>query len=265
MATKDSFLNDNSLLYFMEKLKGIFQQQQTGKGLSANDFTDAYKKNVDDNTSARHTHGNKTVLDGIDATKVAQWDAAQPNVLTGIKVNGVAQDIVDKVVNLVIATKLSELINDAGFVTKDTDITGNAATATKAQQDGNGNNIAATYAKLESPSFVGTPRVPTPAAGDSSTIVANTSFVVTAISNALAGITGIDFQIVDTLPSVGEKGVIYLVPNSGTGNNSYDEYIWVNNSFEKIGTTDVDLSNYWNMDNLTAITNERIDQICTLS
>jgi hypothetical protein len=48
-----------------------------GKGLSTNDFTDAYKSAVDANTSARHTHSNKSVLDGITAEKVAAWDAKQ--------------------------------------------------------------------------------------------------------------------------------------------------------------------------------------------
>lgn len=48
-----------------------------GKGLSKNDFTDAYKSAVDANTSARHTHSNKSVLDGITSEKVSAWDAKQ--------------------------------------------------------------------------------------------------------------------------------------------------------------------------------------------
>ena len=86
-----------------------------------------------------------------------------------------------------------------------------------------------------------------------------------AINAAIEGITGIEFQIVQTLPATGEKGVIYLVPNSGSGNNSYDEYIWVTNgstsSFEKIGTTDVDLSGYVLYTDLVAITDSEIDTI----
>lgn len=46
----------------------------SGKGLSTNDFTNAYKNNVDSNTSARHTHSNKSVLDGISSTDVANWN-----------------------------------------------------------------------------------------------------------------------------------------------------------------------------------------------
>ena len=64
-----------------------------------------------------------------------------------------------------------------------------------------------------------------------------------AIDAALADITSIDFQVVQTLPAQGEKGVIYLVPNSGSGTNVYDEYIWVTptggtSHFEKIETTE---------------------------
>lgn len=42
-----------------------------------NNFTDAYKNNVDANTAARHSHSNKSVLDGITSDKVAAWDAKQ--------------------------------------------------------------------------------------------------------------------------------------------------------------------------------------------
>lgn len=71
-----------------------------------------------------------------------------------------------------------------------------------------------------------------------------------AIDDALADVTGIDFQVVDTLPATGAKGVIYLVPVSQASPNSYDEYIWLTPPggtahYEKIGSTEVDLSNYW--------------------
>lgn len=86
-----------------------------------------------------------------------------------------------------------------------------------------------------------------------------------AITEALAGITGIDFTVVQTLPQTGEKGVIYLLSNSGTGTNVYDEYIWIDGtpsgSFEKIGTTAVDLSGYVQASEMHALTNAEIDTI----
>lgn len=87
------------------------------------------------------------------------------------------------------------------------------------------------------------------------------SQVQSAIADAVGDITGFDFQIVEELPGTGQKGVIYLISNSGTGQNIYDEYIWTGTDYEKIGTTDVDLSNYWSKTDLVAIQNSEIDTI----
>ena len=50
--------------------------------------------------------------------------------------------------------------------------------------------------------------------------------VQSSINAALADITGIDFKVVSSLPSTGVKGTIYMLSNSGSGNNVYDEYIY---------------------------------------
>ena len=83
----------------------------------------------------------------------------------------------------------------------------------------------------------------------------------TAIATALAGITGISFSVVQSLPATGDAGVIYLVSNSWSSPNSYDEYVYVNNAFEKLGTRDVDLSGYVQSSEMVAITNAEIDTI----
>lgn len=55
----------------------------------------------------------------------------------------------------------------------------------------------------------------------------------------------LEYEVVTALPETGETGIIYFVLVSSTRKkNVYDEYIWVNNDFEKIGSTDIDLSNY---------------------
>lgn len=64
------------------------------------------------------------------------------------------------------------------------------------------------------------------------------------IAEILGDITSIDYQVVEILPNMGIKGTIYLVSHNYGENNIYDEYIWVNNTFEKIGSTNVDLSGY---------------------
>lgn len=95
----------------------------------------------------------------------------------------------------------------------------------------------------------------------------NSSQVQAAIDDAIAGISGIEYQVVQELPAEGEKGVIYLLSNSGTAPNIYDEYIWIEERdlpdgyFEKIGTTAVDLSGYVQASEMHAITNAEIDTI----
>ena len=65
--------------------------------------------------------------------------------------------------------------------------------------------------------------------------------------NALIGsVTTISFLIVQTLPASGQSNIIYLVPKStAQTDNVYDEYIWISNDWEKIGDTEIDLSNYY--------------------
>lgn len=115
-----------------------------------------------------------------------------------------------------------------------------------------------------------TVNIPVPTDADIQTLVEAYGYqdaqdVDDAISAALAGITSIEFEVVQTLPQTGEKGVIYLVANSGTGQNIYDEYIWIDGDpsgrFEKIGTTDIDLSGYVQASEMHALTNAEIDTI----
>lgn len=64
------------------------------------------------------------------------------------------------------------------------------------------------------------------------------------IAEILGDITSIDYQIVEALPTTGIKGTIYLVNHHHGEDDRYDEYIWANGIYEKIGNTDVDLRNY---------------------
>lgn len=73
------------------------------------------------------------------------------------------------------------------------------------------------------------------------------------VNNLMAG--KIQIKSVATLPTTGESNIIYLVPNEGTGNNVKDEYIWVDNKFELIGTTAVDLSGYYTKEQIDTLLN----------
>lgn len=66
------------------------------------------------------------------------------------------------------------------------------------------------------------------------------------VAQMIASIPQFRVSIVQSLPSVGEKMVLYLVTKGGTSPDVYDEYIWVEqtSSYEFIGTTAVDLTGY---------------------
>ena len=47
-----------------------------------------------------------------------------------------------------------------------------------------------------------------------------------------------------TLPQTGASNVLYLIGPTGTGADKYEEYVYANNAFTKIGDTSIDLSGY---------------------
>lgn len=81
----------------------------------------------------------------------------------------------------------------------------------------------------------------------------------TTIAAAVANAHHLKREIVSVLPEVSEanEDTIYMVPDAGStdaaGSNKsvYTEYMLVNGAFERIGTSDVDLSNYFTKDQVT--------------
>lgn len=215
------YLDNDGLLYFWQKITNKFVEKDGSKVLSTNDYTTAEK--------------NK--LAGISA-------GAEVNTIDSVKVNGTALTITSKAVDVPVPTKTSDLTNDSNFqenIIETIKVNGTSQTITSKAVDitiPTNNNQLTNGAGYQT-----------------------SSDVQSLINTAISGITGIDFQIVSSLPSTGVKGVIYLISNSGSGQNIYDEYIWVNNAFEKIGTTAVDLSDYVKNSDLVAITNAEIDTI----
>lgn len=173
-------------------------------------------------------------------------EGGEPNVIETVKVNGTALvPDANKAVDISVPTQTSALTNDGD---------GDSPYATEAYVEANGG-------KIDKIKVNGTEQPITNKAVDLAIPTAvseltndngyqNATQVQSAIDAALADITGVDFQIVDALPATGVKGVFYLLPNTSKPGNVYDEYIWITPEggtayYEKIGTIEVDLSNYW--------------------
>lgn len=78
---------------------------------------------------------------------------------------------------------------------------------------------------------------------DVATNYATKSEVATAISNATSGL--LSRQVVQTLPVSGiDNNTIYMVPKTGEPGDAYYEYLYVNDNWEYLGSTEVDLTDY---------------------
>lgn len=86
-------------------------------------------------------------------------------------------------------------------------------------------------------------------------IIATQAFVTSAVANA----GHLKREKVDALPGVAtaKENVIYMVSNSTTGDNKFDEYMLIDGAWERTGSSDVDLSGYAN----EAITEAEINSL----
>lgn len=178
MANK--YLDYAGLSYFANKIKALFVQKEDGKGLSTEDYTTT----------------EKSKLTNLPAD-------AERNTITGIQRNGLTVTPTNRVVNINVPVKVSDLSNDSNFMSENE--------------------------------------------------------VLNAISNA----QHMTKEIVDVLPTTGEDFVMYLVPENGGTDNIYEEWLWIDSSWEKIGDTAtvVDLTPYLKKTDMVAITNVEIDNI----
>lgn len=278
MAEK-KYLDSNGLLYVWSKIKALLGNKVDkveGKGLSTNDLTDELKQKILDagsssfdgqytsligkpsingvelksgaNTLAELgiasttelTSGLAGKVDKVEGKQLSTEDyttaektklagiaeGAEANIIEGVKVNGVEATITDKIAELTISvpTKVSELTNDSKFQTE-SEVASTVATAV------NG--------------------------------LATENFVKEQIANINKK------EVVTSVDAMTDPNTIYLMANAGETNNIYDEYIVIvtgegeaaTKTVEKIGTTEVDLTNYVQESDLVAITNAEIDAI----
>lgn len=80
------------------------------------------------------------------------------------------------------------------------------------------------------------------------------------VDTKISQIETIKLRKVDVLPETGEPNTIYLVPKETTKEqNIFEEYIYVDNKWEMIGTTEIDLSNYPTFDEMNLAISQAIE------
>lgn len=138
--------------------------------------------------------------------------------------------------------KLTDLLDDKADKSQITTLQNNINSEAESRQSAD-NSLSGRITTLENAGFI------TKSVNDLTNYYLKTqTYTKTEVDNLISAIATIQIEVVQTLPSTGQSNIIYLVPTSGGGStgNSYDEYVWVSSSssFEKIGSTDIDLSNY---------------------
>lgn len=90
-------------------------------------------------------------------------------------------------------------------------------------------------------------------------------FVASAVAGAGGGVVP---KVVLSLPEFGESGVLYLVLKDGPAPkattpiyNYYDEYLWINNKWEQIGSTEIPLDEFVTVDELNGAIEDAINEL----
>lgn len=188
-------------------------------------------------TDNNFTNALLTKLNGIES-------GAEVNAIAGIKTNGVLQPIVNKIVDISIPTKTSQLTNDSGYIDKNVDDLANYYTETEINgllnNKADKSSVPTKLSQLNNDTGFITNAV------DNLTnyYLKSETYTKTEVNDLIGQIKTISIQVVDTLPTTGESNIIYLVPKEGSKDDVYNEYIWVNNAWELIGSTQIDLTGY---------------------
>ena len=82
------------------------------------------------------------------------------------------------------------------------------------------------------------------------------------VTKAIADVSGFHAEIVSELPETGQTNILYLVAKTeAASGDGYDEYLYINGAWERVGSTDIDLSGYVQASEMHAITNTEITDI----
>ena len=180
-------------------------------------------------TSAQNAANSaQDALVSQQAAQTAASNAEASAELAAQKAAEIAADLSGKADKSEIPTKVSELENDAGYITGYTETDPTVPAWAKAA-------AKPSYTATE----VGAPTV---------------QEMNSAISTAIGNVNSFDMAVVQTLPTQDiNTHTIYLVPKTGETNDVYDEYVYINNAWEMIGNTQIDLSNYATKNEVTAL------------
>ena len=86
------------------------------------------------------------------------------------------------------------------------------------------------------------------------------TYTQTEVNNLISQLTSLSVEIVEELPSTDiSTTTIYLINVSGT--NNYNQWMYINNAWANIGSTSVDLTNYYTKTQTNTLLNDKVDKV----
>ena len=262
VVLQDSFITESQYQYLLNIISNFEELNNTGViGISTQIVNGAvapydqgrivlstYNDNFTVATVVKNSTG-QNIYSVLDMTFVKQvpYSNSNPN-LEGLEINGKKYKV---------AYNTSQLNNDAGFITNAVSNLVNYYTKTTVDEKLANIDLSEYYTKTESDgryvlttnfSWNNLANKPTSLSdfvndeGFITNTVSNLSnyYDKTTIDNIVATLKTGAFQVVNELPSSGAEGIVYLVGTQAP----YTMYIWENNAFLNIGTTEVNLDGY---------------------
>ena len=257
------------LNYFYQLIRDIFVLQETGKGLSTNDYTTDEKTAVAKITDIETDLENKVdgeVYDESGYVTGVSFKKGSYSISLGTNAGDPRISIKNETTTNFDLAQKNELTQWAVYDTGLTLFGPEYSSAIPTLSLTKTNNGVTVSAEHDTGIIKGVPST------ELTSKEYVDGYVQETIAAELADISGVDFVVVaanEELPATGVKGKFYLKATGAAGGNKYDEYVWVNHGtaeepdygYEKIGTMDVDLTGYIKESDIQFATKADIDAI----
>ena len=238
-----SFLSKDGLTSLWSKLKERFVAKEAGKGLSTNDYTTAEKQKLAGLSNYTLPQASTTTLGGV---KVGEGLEIASGMLSLGDHDHAAADV----------SGLSKVATSGKY----TDLTGTPTIPTDNSQLANG----AGYQTSEQVEAAITEKGYQTAQQVETAITGKGYQTASQVQSAISAAGHLKRAIVAQLPQAGsaDANTVYMMKEDGAaGENVYTEWMVIEGAWERIGSTDVDLSGYLQETDMVEITDEEIDEI----
>lgn len=238
-----SFLSKSGLTSLWSKLKEKFVAKEAGKGLSTNDYTTEEKQKLAGLSNYTLPQASATTLGGV---KVGEGLDVAAGVLSLGEHDHTAADV----------SGLSQVATSGAYA----DLTGTPTIPTDNSQLANG----AGYQTSEQVEAAITEKGYQTASQVQSAITSKGYQTASQVQSAISAAGHLKRAIVAQLPQAGsaDANTVYMMKEDGAaGENVYTEWMVIEGAWERIGSTDVDLSGYLQETDMVEITDEEIDEI----